>query len=197
KTGSAQPWWKEAGSRRPPRSRCRRCRARRTPSARAGSAQASRRAHARVRRRRPRAASLMPEGAHAGEDARDAVLVGGGDYFVVAHAATGLDHGARAGLGERVETVAEWEECIRRYRRTGERQLGRRGFERGDAHAVDAAHLACADAERRAVAAEHDRIRFHELRHAPREGEIVPLLIARLPARGGAQLIALDQPAVR
>src|SRR3546814_5944356 len=47
----------------------------------------------------------VPEMADAGEDHGEAVLVGGGDYLVVADRAARLDHGGGAGLdrGERSE----------------------------------------------------------------------------------------------
>ena len=41
----------------------------------------------------------MAEVAHAGEQHRQAVLVGGRDHFVVPHGAAGLNHRDRAGLG--------------------------------------------------------------------------------------------------
>src|SRR5205814_4224375 len=52
----------------------------------------------------------VTEVAHAGEHHGDAVLVGRGNHLVVAHAAAGLDHRFRAGLGERVEAITEREE---------------------------------------------------------------------------------------
>src|SRR5688572_27479661 len=55
----------------------------------------------------------MPEVAYAGEHHRDAALVGGGDDFGIAHAAAGLDHRDGAGLGQRIEAVAERKERIR------------------------------------------------------------------------------------
>src|SRR5260221_6723952 len=83
----------------------------------------------------PMTSSFMsvPEVAHAGEHHGDAVLVGGGDHLVVAHAAAGLDHRARAGLGESVEAVAEREEGIRRPPRAAARKLGGGCLQRGDA----------------------------------------------------------------
>src|SRR5699024_3848772 len=49
----------------------------------------------------------MPEVADAGEDHGDAVLVGGGDDFAVAHRTARLDHRLDAGRGSRVDAVAE------------------------------------------------------------------------------------------
>ena len=50
---------------------------------------------------------LVSEVAHAGIDQGDAVLVGGGDDFFVAHRSAGLDHRLCAGLRQDVEAVAE------------------------------------------------------------------------------------------
>ena len=55
----------------------------------------------------------MPEVTHAREHHRDAVLVGGGDDFLVAHAAAGLDHGTGPRVGQRLDAVAKREEGIR------------------------------------------------------------------------------------
>ena len=64
-----------------------------------------------------------------------AVLVGGGDDFLVAHRAAGLDHGRGAGLGHHVEAVAEGEEGIGGDHRAGQRQAGVLRLDRGDARA--------------------------------------------------------------
>ena len=57
-------------------------------------------------------AVLMPEVAHPGEDHGEAGGVGGGDDFVVAQRAAGLDHGARAGLRDHLQTVGEGKEGV-------------------------------------------------------------------------------------
>ena len=54
----------------------------------------------------------VAEVAHAGEDHGDAALVRCGDHLGVAQAATGLDHRRRAGVGERIQAVAEGKESI-------------------------------------------------------------------------------------
>ena len=129
---------------------------------------------------------------HAGEHHGDAVLIGGGDHLVVAHAAAGLDDGLGARLRECVEAIAEGEECIGGHRRAGEREFRALRLGCGDAHAVDPAHLAGTDAERRAVAAEHDRIRLYELGDAPRvEPEALQLL------GGKSNLRVLEVPLAR
>ena len=58
------------------------------------------------------AADLVAEVAHAGEDHGDAVFVGGGDDFFVAHRAAGLDDGAYACRSGGVHPVAEGEEGV-------------------------------------------------------------------------------------
>ena len=58
----------------------------------------------------------MPEVAHSGEQHGEAGLVGGGDHFVVADRAAGLDHRGRAGFGRREQPVGEGEEGVRRDR---------------------------------------------------------------------------------
>src|SRR5262249_18283136 len=108
----------------------------------------------------------VPEVAHAGEDHGNAALVRGRDDLRVAHAAPWLDDRGGAGFGERVQPVAEREKCIRGHDRALERKARIRRLRRGDAHAVDPAHLSCADAERHPVAAEDDGVRFHVLGHA-------------------------------
>ena len=55
---------------------------------------------------------LVAEVAHAGEDHRQAVLVGRGDHLVVADAAARLDNRHRAIVGDDVEPVTKWKECI-------------------------------------------------------------------------------------
>jgi len=57
-------------------------------------------------------AVLMPEVAHPGEDHGEAGGVGGGDDFVVAQRAAGLDHGSRAGLRDHLQTVGEGKEGV-------------------------------------------------------------------------------------
>ena len=92
----------------------------------------------------------VAEVALAGEDHRDAVLVGGGDDLVVADRAARLDHRRDAGRGGRVEAVAEREEGVARARPA--RARGRRPCVGGDAGRVDAVLLAGADADGLAVA---------------------------------------------
>ena len=62
----------------------------------------------------------------------------------------------------------------------------------GDARRVDAAHLARAHAQRPAAAAEYDRVRLDEFRHAPCEQEIGDLGLAR--PRPGDDLELVSPP---
>ena len=54
----------------------------------------------------------MPEMPYASEHHGDAMLVCGGDDFVIADAAARLDDGARAGVDDDVEPVAKREEGV-------------------------------------------------------------------------------------
>src|SRR3954462_15817979 len=138
----------------------------------------------------------VAEVAHAGEDHGDAALVRGRDDFRVAHAAAGLNHRGGARFGEDIEPVAEREECVRRHHRALEREAGGRGFHRGDAHAVDAAHLSCADPERHAVAAEYDGVRLHVLGDAPGEHQVGALALGRRGARDEPEVLGGERSRV-
>ena len=59
----------------------------------------------------------MPEVAHAREHHGKSRLVGGRDHLGVAHRPSRLDHGGGAGLGDRLQSVREGEEGIRRRHR--------------------------------------------------------------------------------
>ena len=63
----------------------------------------------------------MPEVPPAGEHHRQAVLVGGGDHFRVAHRSAGLNHRRRAGGGDRVQPIAERKERVGRRDGAGQR----------------------------------------------------------------------------
>src|SRR2546429_8074104 len=114
----------------------------------------------------------MPEMPHACEHHGKSKLVRGRDHLVVAHASAGLDDGLRACSGDHFHAVAKREECVRRDDRSHEVQSRVLRLERGHTGGVDAAHLPCADAKRAAARAEHDGVRFDELRHAPREQQV-------------------------
>ena len=86
------------------------------------------------------------------------MFIGRGDHFRVAHGTAGLDHGPDPGLRRHVQAVPKGKERIRGHDRARQRQFFVRGLLRGDARAVDAAHLARADAERHAVFGIDDRV---------------------------------------
>ena len=67
----------------------------------------------------------MPEVAHAGEDHGKALVVGGGDHFLVAHRAARLDDGGGAGFGGRKQPVGEREEGVRGDDRAARQRLAR------------------------------------------------------------------------
>src|SRR5438874_13691640 len=78
-------------------------------------------------------AGSVPEVANAGQHHRDAALVGGGDDFVVAHAAAGLDHAGGAGIADDVEPIAKREEGVARDGRSLQREAGVLGLDARDA----------------------------------------------------------------
>ena len=114
----------------------------------------------------------MPEVAHAGEDHGDAAFVGGGDDFGVADGAAGLDDAGCAGVGQHVQAVAEREEGVAGGCGAGQAQAGVLRFDAGDAGRVQAAHLACADADGHAVLAEDDGVAFDVLGHLPGKEQV-------------------------
>ena len=101
-----------------------------------------------------------------------AMFVGGRNDFLVPHRATGLNHCLGAGFGQDIDAVAEREECIGSNHAAGKRQIGIGRLDGSDSGRIDARHLTGADAERHAVAAEHDRVRFDELGDAVGEYQI-------------------------
>src|SRR5688572_21664359 len=72
--------------------------------------------------------ALVAKVAHAGEEHGEAGLVGGGDHFLVADRAAGLDHGRGAGLDRGEEAVGEGEEGVRGDRGADRSRLGPSGL---------------------------------------------------------------------
>ena len=102
-------------------------------------------------------------------------LVGGGDHFVVAHAAARLDD-RRAPLSATTSRPSRnGKNASEATTEPRERQPRVLRLDRGDARRVDAAHLARADAERAAARGEDDRVRLDELGDAPGEQQVVDL----------------------
>src|SRR5690606_8111302 len=132
----------------------------------------------------------VPEVPDAGEHHGDAVFVGRGDHFAVAHRATRLDHGLDAGFGRGVDAVAEWEEGIRGHHRTGHDQAGVGGLDAGDTRRIHATHLARADADGAAVLRVDDRVGLDERGHAPGEQQVAQLRVGRRDPGYYLQLVA-------
>src|SRR5690606_31050927 len=114
----------------------------------------------------------MPEVAVAGEHHGQAAFVGGGDDFVVAHAATRLDDAGCAGVGHNVETVTEGEEGVGSHGSALHRQAGVLGLDGGDAGRVDTAHLAGAHADGHVVGNEDDGVGFDGRGDFPGEQQV-------------------------
>ena len=78
---------------------------------------------AQIERLSAASAVSVAEVAHAGEDHRQPGFVGGGDHFLVADRAAGLDHRGRARLGGGEQAVGEGEEGVRGDRRADRARL--------------------------------------------------------------------------
>src|SRR5258708_5846643 len=140
---------------------------------------------------------LVPEVANSGKDHGNAALVGGGDHFLVAHAAARLDHRHRAIVGDDIQAVAERKECVGGDDRSRERQAGVLRLDRGDSRRVHATHLARTDAQRTLLPAVHDRVGLHELGDSPREQEIGELIRCRRLLRDHLEIGGGDVARVR
>ena len=84
-----------------------------------------------------------------------------------------------ARLAGRLRAVGEREECVRGQHRPL-RLLAR--LRHGQAHALDAVHLARADADQLPVLGEHDGVGLDVLDHLPRKQQVVQLLRRRVTA---------------
>jgi len=125
--------------------------------------------------------SLVPEVAHAGEDHGHLAFVGGGDDFVVADAAPGLDDGGGTGVGRSEEAVGEGEEGVTGDDAVREAELGFASFPDGDFAAIDARHLARANPEGALCAGIHDGVAFDVFDHFPAKEQRGPFVVGRLP----------------
>ena len=133
----------------------------------------------------------VPEVAHAGEHHGDAALVGR------ARSPPRRARCRRAGSPRRRRRRRRTSSPSRNGKKASEAttepasvELRAPRLDGGDARAVDAAHLPGADAERHAVAAEHDGVGLDELRHAPGEEQVGPLRIRRLALRDDTKIFA-------
>src|SRR6516225_517310 len=127
--------------------------------------------------------ALVTEVAHAGKDHRHVVLVGCGDHFGIALAATRMDDGADAKVRGNIQIIAKGQECIGRHYRALERNVLIARLHGGETCGIDAAHLSGAHANCRTSAREYDRVRFDEAAHAPREAQVGELSGRRLASR--------------
>ncbi|CWP79464.1 Uncharacterised protein [Neisseria meningitidis] len=103
-----------------------------------------------------------------------------------------MDDGFDALFGNHVHTVAEWEEGIGCGTRAVEVETGILRFAGGDAGAVHAAHLACANAVGLTAFAEDDGVGFDVFCDVPDKQQIVPLLLGRLAFGDDFQIGAAD-----
>src|SRR5258706_7449138 len=74
----------------------------------------------------PRSMTEVPD---AGEHHRQSPLVGGGNDFLIADAASGLDYGDCAVVGDHVEAVTKREERVRGHHGSCQRQAAVRRLE--------------------------------------------------------------------
>ena len=97
----------------------------------------------------------MPEMPFAGEDHWNAVLVAGGENFIIAARTARLDDRGNTRFSGAVDRIVEREKRI-----GGEHGAAGAiaGFFQGDFDRIDAAHLAGADADEHAIFCEDDRV---------------------------------------
>src|SRR5215831_2109079 len=124
--------------------------------------------------------SLVTEVTHAGEHHRHVVLVGCGDHFRIALAASRLDDSADAEACGNIQIVAKRQERIGRHYRARERSILVARLHGGEARGIHATHLPGAHADGSAAARENDRVRLDEPAHAPREAQVGELRGRRL-----------------
>jgi hypothetical protein len=111
----------------------------------------------------------MAEVADSGEDHCHVVLVRGVDHILVADGASGLNDRRRAGFGDDFYSVGKWEEGVG----CGDTALeGEYGFHGTDLGGIDAAHLACADADTLAVLGVENCVGLHVLADFPGEKKV-------------------------
>jgi len=89
----------------------------------------------------------MPKMTDAGKDHRHIALIGGGDYFFIAHRTARLNCTAGTGISRCKKPIRKWEKCI-----TGEGAVleGKARFLRFpdcDPRRIDARHLPGADGQ--------------------------------------------------
>ena len=103
-----------------------------------------------------------------------------------------MDDGFDALLGNDIYAVTEWEEGIGSGTCAVEVEIGILRFAGGDAGAVHAAHLACADAVGLTAFAEDDGVGFDVFCDVPNKHQVVPFLLGRLAFGDDFQIGAAD-----
>jgi hypothetical protein len=111
----------------------------------------------------------------AGEDHGDAVLIAGGDNFVIAAGTARLDDRGDTRLGGAVDRIVEREKRIRGEHRAAGPIAG---FFQRNFDGVDSAHLTGASADEHAIFSEYDRVRFYEPANNPSKTQVSLLLIS-------------------
>ena len=100
----------------------------------------------------------MAELTLASEHHREVVFVGGFDYFLIPHRATGLHDCRHTRVGRLLDAIAEWEERIGSHHRTLGVVSRQSRFVNGEECRVDARHLAGADSNRCPLTNQHDGV---------------------------------------
>jgi hypothetical protein len=118
-------------------------------------------------------ANSVPEVTHASEYHRNAMSVGRGDDFIVAHGPTRLSDRRDTRIGRRFNTVWKRKECVTR-------EAARNGllacYPRCDPDTLDTVRLARADADDPARLCQDNSVRLHETYRVPREFKRLKLL---------------------
>src|SRR5712692_5703285 len=138
--------------------------------------------------------SLVQEVPHAGEHHSESEPVCSRDHIWIAQRAAWLDHCRRTGFGRFFDPIREREERVGSYHGTGQRRLR---LHHREFYGIDAAHLACAHAQRRAILRKYDGIGLHVLRHFPGEAHRVHLRGRGHAPCHRAQIVVPKFPEVR
>jgi hypothetical protein len=104
----------------------------------------------------------VPEVPRSGEHHRGVAFVAGGDHFDIVLGASGLQEGGDPGVERGFYAVGEREEGLAREHGAFGSAAG---FVHGQAHGIDAAHLACSEAQHTCARRQHERVRHHVLAH--------------------------------
>lgn len=134
----------------------------------------------------------VSEVAYAGEGHREVVFICGGNHFVVADAAAGLDDGGDAVARGGVQSVAEGEEGVRgEYGVGGVEVVGACAFG-SEADGIYAGHLTCADADGREVACVDDGVGFGVFADRPGEEQVGDFRVGGLAAGDDVQGVGCE-----